>query len=383
VTALSGNGYYLLYRVNEPNDDETKQLFKSCLEAIAAQFTTDEVDIDTKVYNASRLAKAYGSLAAKGEDTKERPHRFSKILSIPNPICVVLRSQLEKLASAVAKTSNTRHKKGAIISSDSIDKFLEWGNVTVKSVTATADGGKKWILAACPFNAEHTNSPAVFQSADGVLGFKCFHKSCGEYHWKEFRNAVEQEKGEKFRFTSENPPAHYEMTQEGIVLYTFARDGEPIQKLLRNFTARILTNVTEDDGVEKKNVLEIEARCRGRKKHFFVPASEFPKMTWPLEKFGGEAIIAAGMGAKDHARAAIQHLSGDIERRTVYTHTGWLCISPQWFYLGKCPLIVFVRQLSWEINQAMGVGNAEDKGFRRCDPMCAAKPLRLSQFEEE
>lgn len=50
---------------------------------------------------------------------------------------------------------------------------------------------------------------------------------------------------------------------------------------------------------------------------------------------------------------------------------------------GKCPLIIFVRQLSWEINQAMGVANEEDKGFRRCDPMCAAKPLRLSRFEEE
>ena len=50
---------------------------------------------------------------------------------------------------------------------------------------------------------------------------------------------------------------------------------------------------------------------------------------------------------------------------------------------GRCPLTVFVKPLCWEINQAMGVGNDEDKGFRRYDEMCAARPLRRSRFEEE
>jgi len=34
---------------------------------------------------------------------------------------------------------------------------------------------------------------------------------------------------------------------------------------------------------------------------------------------------------------------------------------------GRCALTVFVRPLCWEINQAMGVGDDEDKGFRRVD----------------
>jgi len=49
----------------------------------------------------------------------------------------------------------------------------------------------------------------------------------------------------------------------------------------------------------------------------------------------------------------------------------------------KCPLTVFVKPLCWEINQAMGVGNDEDKGFRRVDEMCAAKPLSRDRFKEE
>jgi hypothetical protein len=50
---------------------------------------------------------------------------------------------------------------------------------------------------------------------------------------------------------------------------------------------------------------------------------------------------------------------------------------------GRCPLNVFVRQLCWEINQAMGVGNDEDKGFRRVNETSAARPLGRSRFEEE
>ncbi len=50
---------------------------------------------------------------------------------------------------------------------------------------------------------------------------------------------------------------------------------------------------------------------------------------------------------------------------------------------GKCPLTVFVKTLCWEINQSMGVGNDEDKGFRRVDETCAAKPLSPRRFDEE
>lgn len=42
---------------------------------------------------------------------------------------------------------------------------------------------------------------------------------------------------------------------------------------------------------------------------------------------------------------------------------------------GRCPLLVSVASLCWEINQAMGVANGEDRAFRRHDPMCAARPL--------
>ena len=50
---------------------------------------------------------------------------------------------------------------------------------------------------------------------------------------------------------------------------------------------------------------------------------------------------------------------------------------------GKCALTVFVKPLCWEVNQAMRVSGDEDKGFRRVDEMCAAKPLGASRFDRE
>jgi hypothetical protein len=42
---------------------------------------------------------------------------------------------------------------------------------------------------------------------------------------------------------------------------------------------------------------------------------------------------------------------------------------------GKCPVLVSVRSLCWEINRFVGVANEEDKGFKRHSEMLAARPL--------
>ena len=49
---------------------------------------------------------------------------------------------------------------------------------------------------------------------------------------------------------------------------------------------------------------------------------------------------------------------------------------------GKCGLLISVSSLTWEINQACGLADDTDKGFKRHDPMCAARPLRTPFVEE-
>lgn len=48
----------------------------------------------------------------------------------------------------------------------------------------------------------------------------------------------------------------------------------------------------------------------------------------------------------------------------------------------RCPLLVSVRSLTWELNQAANIGNEEDNAFKRHDPMCAARPLSLEKILE-
>ncbi|MGB2635475.1 MAG: hypothetical protein WAM58_16210 [Candidatus Acidiferrum sp.] len=46
-----------------------------------------------------------------------------------------------------------------------------------------------------------------------------------------------------------------------------------------------------------------------------------------------------------------------------------------------CPLLISLKSLTWELNLAANIGNDEDKGFRRTDPMCAARPLEFKEPE--
>jgi hypothetical protein len=111
--------------------------------------------------------------------------------------------------------------------------------------------------------------------------------------------------------------------------------SQPLPVALCNFNARIVEEVIRDDGVERNALLAIEGvhadgRPLGRAE---VTADEFPGMSWPVPAWGTRAVVGAGQGTKDHLRAALQHLSGDVPRRLVYTHTGWRQINGAWHYL--------------------------------------------------
>ena len=53
------------------------------LKALATQYDNPGATVNTRVHNPSRIAKIPGTWARKGDDTKERPHRRSKVLALP------------------------------------------------------------------------------------------------------------------------------------------------------------------------------------------------------------------------------------------------------------------------------------------------------------
>ena len=96
ILCSSGNGFHLQYRIDLPADDQSRDMIKNCLRALAAKFDDDAVTIDTKVFNAARICKLYGTMARKGDHMDHRPHRMSQILEAPEQMeCVTAFSLLE------------------------------------------------------------------------------------------------------------------------------------------------------------------------------------------------------------------------------------------------------------------------------------------------
>jgi hypothetical protein len=93
----SGNGYHLLYRVDLPNDEPSRDLIRDALKALAAKHDTPGATVDKGVHNAARISKLPGSWARKGPDTPARPHRLARLVSAPDPIGIVSADQLRAL----------------------------------------------------------------------------------------------------------------------------------------------------------------------------------------------------------------------------------------------------------------------------------------------
>lgn len=140
--------------------------------------------------------------------------------------------------------------------------------------------------------------------------------------------AVEEESADK---TLHEPRHPYRETGGGIARIKTSKDGSEETIPLTNFTARIASDIGEDDGVEVKRFFGIEARLGKRSYAFIVPATKFAAMEWPIEHIGPKAIVNPNQ--KDWARAAVQSLSDQVVERRIYVHTGWRRVGDAMLYL--------------------------------------------------
>jgi hypothetical protein len=143
-----------------------------------------------------------------------------------------------------------------------------------------------------------------------------------------FRSA----QGAKAAGSSADAESPYVMTPGGIVWHRQTRDG-PVDVRLSNFTARIISDVTEDDGVETTRVFEMEATLNGSTTSFRVPSGRFNSVDWAVLRLGAGAVVFPGFSSREHLPVAIQLLSGKVPSRTVYTQIGWRKLDGTWCYL--------------------------------------------------
>jgi hypothetical protein len=228
--ADSGNGGHLQYRLPAVDLAAGDDLVKGVLIALDAKYSTAKVKIDTATGNRSRICRLYGTMARKGDSTPDRPYRRSTGLSGPERFEAVPLELLERLAAEAPDAQATLNKppRETVAFSGAQFDIEDWiGRVNLDVVKGpdAYQGGRRWILKACPFNPEHTERPAIIQLPSGALIYKCQHKSCAENNWKAFRDYYEPDRARTNTVNgkpSPPPAAESEASRTELIIYDVA-----------------------------------------------------------------------------------------------------------------------------------------------------------------
>ena len=189
--AISGNGVHGLIPIESQLPiDQTGLLVKEILEALDREYSTDQVKVDTSVFNPSRITKVYGTMAIKGDNTEEAPHRRS--IWLPAEKEPIVPYDIQELHQALCpaagkkKPSTTAANHPAVTTDQNLEESLTRHGLIIASVNEK-EGNRYLTLEECPFNPDHRRDSAVIQGHDGRIGFNCFHDSCRGKTWSDLK----------------------------------------------------------------------------------------------------------------------------------------------------------------------------------------------------
>jgi hypothetical protein len=191
--ADSGNGAHLLYRIDLPNDAASTALLKRCLESLALRFDDEVVRVDLRTFNAARIWKVYGTLAAKGDATTDRPHRLARLLDAPASLKVVAPECLVKLTAMAPDPPKDDPGRSGYGANFDLERWLARHQDRLRVVRhGPWNGGERWIFNPCPWTPEHTNGAAfLVRFASGAIAAGCHHNECAGRDWHALRDLVE------------------------------------------------------------------------------------------------------------------------------------------------------------------------------------------------
>lgn len=209
ITADSGNGAHLMYRIDAPNDAETTELIKGVLEALGRRFDDPVVKVDTTVFNASRIWKVYGTMACKGDDLPEQPHRRAALLDIPPELEICTLDGLRVPAWTWPPTEPAKQAGAAARAADfDLRDYLakHAGHLSLGEEKKLDGGG--WIreIYPCPWG-DHEKDRAAYvgQRAGGAIIAGCRHERCKHRRWSDLRDLIDPTWNRK---TSNRSPPH-------------------------------------------------------------------------------------------------------------------------------------------------------------------------------
>lgn len=249
IVCDSSSGYHLYYPVDLENTDESDTLVHQLFDVLSARFTDDRVKIDKAVTDANRIMRMPGTWGRKGRDSKERPHRMAKVLSAQdNPP----RMKADFLSQFIGKYKVVEEKPanryGYNNNNEQFDlrKFISDNGLKVRNETSYGNGGVKFVLEECPFDSSHkAPDSAIFQTAQGAIGFKCFHDSCSHHDWHELRQMLD-------------PTAYEEKPYQGQQQYRTAAPKPAPQPVIKPETPELGKKWFSMTDIVKVNINELE-----------------------------------------------------------------------------------------------------------------------------
>ena len=208
IVAMSGNGYYVLCRIDLPNSDDSNSLVKSVLNALASRFDSPDAHVDVSVANAARLVGLIGTTKVKGDKTPDRPHRVSQLVSVPEVVEVVAREQLEAIAQEAdtPATANGYPEANARGSGISLAEALDRHGIEFREQPPD-DAGVTWYhVRQCPFHDDgRPFECGVGQKLpDGPFAGHCFHPEGQGKSWHDWKIALALTFGKPTTPTSSN-----------------------------------------------------------------------------------------------------------------------------------------------------------------------------------
>jgi len=193
VLTDSGNGAYVLVRVDLPNDEAGRELLHRCLETLALRFDDEAVHVDLTMFNAARIIRVPGTRNAKGDSTGDRPHRTARLLEVPDPLEVASAEQLRALAAILPEpepAGTTGARRGEQAAAFDLEAFIA-KHLQVHHENPWGQGGHRWVLTACPFNSDHAELSAyVARRPSGAIVAGCQHNSC-TWSWRDLRDKLD------------------------------------------------------------------------------------------------------------------------------------------------------------------------------------------------
>lgn len=205
LVADSGNGYHLVYCTDLSNNTNEINRVKDFLNTLDFLFSDDKVQVDTTTFNPSRIIKLYGTIACKGDDTKERPHRLAQLIDVPEELLAVDIVQLDNVIKLMPNIESKTKREAKVDGSFNLEDWLVEHGIDIAYSGSFHNKGTKYVLKCCPWNLEHKDKSAyIIRFNNGAIAAGCHHNSCSHENWQTLRDLLEPEWRTKGSDSSEN-----------------------------------------------------------------------------------------------------------------------------------------------------------------------------------